>query len=114
MLVQEVREYWFKSKAKKKALEKLKALGLENIAVSHHSTLGGHNSLYVQLIRASMIEGKTMIIDTPFAFVPNESNVAFLFNVLKRLNIEPEKVKIFDLITMENRYKESPCNIEKW
>ena len=50
-----------------------------------------------------MIKDKIILIDRPFAFVPTEPNLEFLIDVLKRLDVEVQRVKVFDLTTVEHR-----------
>jgi len=114
MLVQEIKEYWFKNKAKDVAMEKLKIMNLSHKALAHHTTLTKKDIFYTQLIRASMANDKNIVLDRPFDFVPFEHDIGFIIQAAQKLDIDHNTLRIIDLMAIKNRYKEEQCRIEEW
>jgi ABC-type lipopolysaccharide export system ATPase subunit len=93
--------------------EKLARFNLEDLALKHHSTISDHDYFVVQLIRASLIEDASVVIDTPFYQVSLVKDISPFIKMFELLELDSHKVEIVDYVSEESKYKEDQCHIEK-
>ncbi|MDH5465187.1 MAG: hypothetical protein OEW60_06120 [Thiovulaceae bacterium] len=113
-LVAEVRERSSNNKVQERAMEKLRALEMEELSATHFTSLDDLHYFWVQIIRAHMLEECRMVIDRPFVFVPGQRNMDFILQALERLNIDFDRVTIIELVSEQHNFREDICDITKW
>ena len=91
----------------------MEQLDLEDKAYTHHTKLQDKEYFLVQIIRAASIEGKRIVIDSPFLMVSSEKSITFLLEALERLDINLKNVLIVDLFSQSSKYEEELCHIEE-
>ncbi len=113
VLVQDVHRSFTKNSAVDTAMERLARLGLEEKAYMHHTKLGYRSTFLVQLVRASMMESGTIMIDRPFGMVPTAKGLEFFTDAFEKLGLDHADIVIMDLQSQEYKYTELLCNIKK-
>ncbi len=93
--------------------ERLSVLHLEDMALRHHTTLSDRDYFFVQLVRASMMQGQSIVIESPFLMVSGEKSIRFVFDFLGSLGVACKDVVIVDLISQRYKYEEELCHIEE-
>ena len=106
-------QHFSKTSSEALVLEKLKSLGLNELARVHHSTLSDIEMFLMQLIRACIKNNHAMIIDSPFLMVPTQKDVTFLLDAISMLDLECEDILVIDISSQAHKYKEEFCHIEE-
>jgi ABC-type ATPase involved in cell division len=112
-LIADSLQYFTKASAASYVKERLSMVDLADKAVTHHTQLSDKEYFLVQMVRASIIEGKSLVIDSPFLMVSSEKSIAFLSPILAALEIGCEDVLIVDLSSQVSKYEEELCHIEE-
>ena len=111
-LIKEVHEYLSTSKAQKIAREMLTKIGQDHISLYRVSACTPIEIFYTQFIRALMMKEKTIIIVTPFTLIENLRDINAIIDSIKTLGGEKD-ILLLDMLSNENHYEGSPCNIVK-
>jgi len=111
-LIREVQESLSTSKAQELALQYLKRVRLEKIALLRVSSCSKIEIFYTLLIRALMTKKATIIIVTPFTLMPNLRAINVIIEDIQLLT-QDKKIIILDNTTNQTHYKGCSCNITK-
>ncbi len=96
--------------AQKEALEYLKKISLDNIALYRTSQCSLLEIFFVSLIRALMTKEMKLIVVTPFHLVENLRDIDTILVAIEKLGIDKE-ILILDTTLNEMKYKGSQCNM---
>ena len=111
-LIKEVHEHMPVVDAQQLAMEFLKRVALENIALKRVNECSIIEIFYVMFIRALMSSEKRVLIEVTHGVVDSLTNIHALLESINILNTEKEVV-ILDLQEREIYYRGSRCNIIK-
>jgi len=90
--------------ARKMAVDLLRDLGLEKVADKRNPALGNEGRFYVKLLRAAVVEKAAIVIDRPFAMLPQEKNFSAVAAALKKIKNLYISCDIYDYGWMADKY----------
>lgn len=111
-LIKEVHENLSIADAENLALEKLKTVGLGDIARKRENSCSSVEILYVMIIRALMTQEKSVIIKLSSAMLDNLQDIKKVVDNISLLK-DSKKVFFVDLTINKTHYEGCQCNIEE-
>ena len=103
-LIKQYHENMHKDAARQLALDVLKRVNLEHIALKRNPALVPDDRFCVMLLRAAMMKDSTIVIDRPFQIVPHWKTAQYIANVLKIIDDLYSSCHIYDYSWMEEKY----------
>lgn len=112
-LILQVHEKLSRNKAQKRAFDALHSLHLDRLAPLRYDVCSIQDIFYVQLIRAFVQKGAKIVIDQPFVFLNEQTDINFILEALDALLVPYQDVTIIDLEHQKSHYKEVSCHIQE-
>ncbi len=103
-LIKQYHENMHKETARQLALDVLKRVNLEHIALKRNPALVPDDRFCVMLLRAAMMKDSAIVIDRPFQIVPHWKTAQYIANVLKKIDDLYSSCHIYDYSWMEEKY----------
>jgi len=104
-LIKQYHESLSADKARALVLSYLTRYGLQDIADKRNPALTNRERFCAMLLRALMVRDSIILIDRPFATVPDVQDDLFIYDALKAVDDSFKECHIFDYIWHKDRYR---------
>ena len=104
-LIKQYHENLSANKAQELVLRYLTGYGMELISNKRNPALTNRERFCAMLLRAAMVRDSIVVVDRPFAIIPDVQDDRFIYDALKAVDDSFKECHIFDYMWSRDRYR---------